>query len=64
MALMITKIKNDKTLLWVGYEGFDPIQVQKSLNASGMTLEEIQDDKWAVLGSFYGKQNIQESNDG
>ena len=64
MARMITKVDGDTTLLWVGYDGFDPIQTQRTLNASGMTLKEIRGDKWAVIESNLGKPVEQEASNG
>lgn len=64
MSRMITRIDGDVTLLWVGYDGFDPMQTQKTLNASGMTLKEIRDDKWAVIESTLRQPEQQESSNG
>lgn len=51
MSKFITRIEENKTLLWTGYENFDPIEVQKKLKASGMSLELIREDKWAILSN-------------
>jgi len=64
MTRMITKVDGDTTLLWVGYDGFDPIKTQRTLNASGMTLKEIRNDKWAVIESNLGNLVEQEASDG
>lgn len=61
MARMITRIEEGKTLLWTGNEDFDPISVQKKLKASGLTLEEIRADKWAIIGSSYKTENTKEN---
>ena len=64
MSQMVTRIDGDTTLLWIGYDGFDPIQTQRTLNASGMALKEIRDDKWAVIESTLGNPVEQEASDG
>ena len=38
------------TLVWCG-DSFNPIETQKALFASGLSLKEIRDDKWAVVES-------------
>jgi hypothetical protein len=48
---LITRIDDvtGDTLIWCG-EDFDPMATQASLQESGLTLLEIRDDKWAVVG--------------
>lgn len=41
--------KTGETLVWCGGEDFDPVTTQAQLQASGLSLVEIRDDKWAVV---------------
>ncbi len=47
---IISRIDNEtgETLVWCG-ENFDPITTQSQLQASGLSLVRIRDDKWAVV---------------
>jgi len=51
--LTATRIDEEtgKQLVWCGGENFNPIEMQASLQTSGLTLKEIRDDKWAVVES-------------
>ncbi len=48
---MVTRIDDaGVTLLWCGGDDFDIIQAQTKLNSAGMSLQEVREDKWAVIG--------------
>ena len=48
----ITRIDDitGQTLFWCGGGDFNIIEVQRKLNLSGLSIQEIREDKWAVLG--------------
>ena len=49
---MVTRVdtSSGETLLWCGGDDFDIIQAQKKLNSSGMSIQEVREDKWATVG--------------
>lgn len=48
--MLISRIDNEtgETLVWCG-DDFDPVTTQAQLQASGLSLVQIRDDKWAVV---------------
>jgi len=49
---MVTRVDvaTGETLLWCGGTDFNIIQAQKKLNSAGMSLQEVREDKWALVG--------------
>jgi hypothetical protein len=49
--VLISRIEDETgdALVWCG-DDFDPIATQLGLQEAGLTLLEIRDDKWAVVG--------------
>lgn len=50
------------TLVWCGGEDFDPMATQAQLQASGLSMVSIRDDKWAVVKLDNGV--LEENEDG
>jgi hypothetical protein len=46
-------VENGKTLMWCGGKNFDLIQAQNKLRNAGMVIEEVREDKWAVINSVF-----------
>ena len=49
--LTVSRIDSEtgETLVWCGSEDFDPVATQAELQASGLSMVSIRDDKWAVV---------------
>lgn len=61
---LISRMDNEtgETLVWCGTEDFDVVTTQAQLQASGLSLVEIRDDKWAVVD--ISSKVLEEKNDG
>jgi hypothetical protein len=48
--MLISRMDSDtgETLVWCG-DDFDPVTTQAQLQASGLSLVRVRDDKWAVV---------------
>jgi hypothetical protein len=60
----VSRIDTDtgETLVWCGGEDFDPVATQAQLQASGLSMVRIRDDKWAVVDLV--NKVLEENDDG
>lgn len=66
---LVTRVDTDtgETLMWCGGTKFDLIQAQKQLRIAGMVIQEVREDRWALVVPFFPlktEQAIEEAQNG
>ena len=54
---LVTRVDTDtgETLMSCGGEDFNLIQAQKQLRNAGMVMQEVREDRWAIVVPFFAR---------